>query len=518
MKNTIKSILISSLIAFSGCALESEVYDKISPENFPQNESDLNVLVAGSVYSPFTARDYALFFTAAHGFNIANEIVSDAMTCSWGNWDTFGFNSYEADHPLVDNNFNQWNYYKYLGGMILTRERIANASDKIPQEIKDRFIAETDCGIGFMAWLFYDLYGPIVIPDLETLKSPATDKILPRATKEQTVEFIKEHLENAERVLPYRYESSADKGRFTKGLANTLLMKLYMHEGNWEKAAEIGKDMVVTNASEYGYQLADDYNDLFNIGGGDNAEVIYAAYSASGFQNVFQAHVYPSDFPAEKYFSDIDAIGVWGGYRMAWNFYKTFEQGDYRLNRIWGEYTSPDGTEHNETNDRQSSSSTLYWGAVPGKYTLDGTVGSNSPTDMIIYRYADVTTLYAEALVRSTNTVSDEAKYYLNEIRTKHGKLPAYPDSELDTPEKFLDKMLTERGHEFYMEGIRRQDLIRHGRFIEKALEKAREYGFSTAKIEEKGENGEYKYLLFPIPQSIIRAGQGQIKQNPGFE
>lgn len=518
MKNRIKYILIGSLIVLSGCALDSEVYDKINTSNFPQSESDLNTLVAGNVYSPFTARDYALFFTAAHGFNIANEIVSDAMTCSWGNWDTFEFNSYEVTHPLVDNNFNQWQYYNYLGGMIQTLDRINNASNQIPEEVRARFMAETQCGIGFMAWLFYDLYGPIVIPDLETLKNPGQDKILPRTSKDLTVEFIKNNLEAAARVLPYNYESSADKGRFTKGLAKTLLMKLYMHEAEWNKAAEIGHEMVVTDAAKYGYKLADEYNDLFDIGGGDNAEVIYAARCADGFQNVFQAHVYPSDFPAEKYFTNISKIGVWGGYRMAWNFYKTYESGDHRLSRIWGKYTSPDGTVHNEVNDRKSSNSTLYWGAVAGKYTLDGTVGSNGATDLIIYRYADVKTLYSEALVRSSNAVSDEAKEYLNEVRTKHGKLPAYTDAELATPEKFLDKMLTERGHEFYMEGIRRQDLIRHGRFIEKALEKAREYGYSTAKIEQKGENGEYKYLLFPIPQSIMRAGQGQIKQNPGYK
>ena len=67
------------------------------------------------------------------------------------------------------------------------------------------------------------------------------------------------------------------------------------------------------------------------------------------------------------------------------------------------------------------------------------------------------------------------------------------------------------------MEGVRRQDLIRHDKFIEKALEKAREYGYSTAKIETK-ENGQYKYLLFPIPQNILTEGQGKIEQNPGYK
>lgn len=56
----------------------------------------------------------------------ANEVVSDIMTCMWGNWDTFEFNSYESTHPLVANNFNHWKYYNRLGGMLLTLDRIEN--------------------------------------------------------------------------------------------------------------------------------------------------------------------------------------------------------------------------------------------------------------------------------------------------------------------------------------------------------------------------------------------------------
>lgn len=94
--------------------------------------------------------------------------------------------------------------------------------------------------------------------------------------------------------------------------------------------------------------------------------------------------------------------------------------------------------------------------------------------------------MYAEALVRKNNAVSQLSKDYLNAIRTIHGKLTAFTDDEIGTLERFLDKMLEERGHEFYMEGVRRQDLIRHGRFIEMNMKKNQATGQSTANLEKR--------------------------------
>ena len=135
---------------------------------------------------------------------------------------------------------------------------------------------------------------------------------------------------------------------------------------------------------------------------------------------------------------------------------------------------------------------------------------------MVIYRYADVITLYAEALVRKNNTVSQTSLNYLNEIRVKHGGLTAYRMSEVSDINVFLEKMLEERGHEFYFEGVRRQDLIRHGKFIEKAIEKNQFAGQSTEKVATMAE-GKYKYELYPLPLALITEGQGVIKQNPGY-
>ena len=73
----------------------------------------------------------------------------------------------------------------------------------------------------------------------------------------------------------------------------------------------------------------------------------------------------------------------------------------------------------------------------------------------------------------------------------------------------FLDKLLIERAHEFYFEGCRRQDLIRDGSYVATMKQKCTDYG----QVSIINEN----YHRFPIPESAIIAGQGIIKQNPGY-
>ena len=83
-------------------------------------------------------------------------------------------------------------------------------------------------------------------------------------------EFIVTNLTEAAKVLPYSYEAS-EYGRFTKGLANTLLLKYYMRVGDWDEAVKIGEEL--TTNTKYGYALVDNYYDLFSLETEQNTEV-----------------------------------------------------------------------------------------------------------------------------------------------------------------------------------------------------------------------------------------------------
>lgn len=107
-------------------------------------------------------------------------------------------------------------------------------------------------------------------------------------------EYIVTNLKEAADILPYKYEDT-DYGRFTKGLANTLLLKFYMMTRQWDEAEKIGRELT---KSEYGYKLVNDYHSLFSLSGEKNSEVIFSCVAEAGvMEQKWFAHVLTSDYP-----------------------------------------------------------------------------------------------------------------------------------------------------------------------------------------------------------------------------
>ncbi len=102
----------------------------------------------------------------------------------------------------------------------------------------------------------------------------------------------------------------------------------------------------------------------------------------------------------------------------------------------------------------------------------------------------------------STGAVSQSALNLLNDVRKRAG-LPDYTIIDIPDQATFIVKILNERSWEFYSEGKRRPDLIRHDRFIQNALNR----GITLAKPFHR---------LFPIPQSEIDANKNLV-QNDGY-
>jgi len=123
--------------------------------------------------------------------------------------------------------------------------------------------------------------------------------------------------------------------------------------------------------------------------------------------------------------------------------------------------------------------------------------------DWVVYRYADVLLLMAEALVREGNAVTSEAAALFSDVRARAG-LSRYAVGDFAGVQDFLDKILLERGHELWFEGCRRSDLIRHGKYVEKAKEK----GSVTAADH---------FNIMPLPSSAITNGKGIVLQNPVY-
>ena len=503
-------LLTLMLCGIQSCVLESEVFDEITPSIYPQTERDVRDLVTGNAYSPFQNYDYGGLYNVANGVMLISDMATEYGFCSWGGWIWEPLEFARWTPSDEDRIAYPWtNYLKGISKMTLTIDRITNVN--MNKDLLNQYIAELRCARGFLAFLLYDLYGPIIVADLETLKNAEDEIILPRLSEEETHNFIVTELTEAAKVLPYSYDkSSSDYGRFTKGLCHMVLLKFYMQTKQWDKAITEAREL---QKPEYKYALVTDkgaersaYANIFTYANEKNSETIWSVNCLTGYQvHLWYPHVMPSNLKA----SDAGRFdGGWGGYKMTWKFFKTYEDGDERKQTIISEYDTWEGTTLNETNKGVGSNS-LQDGVIPLKYKIESNnAGNQCQTDWIVYRYADVLTLLAEAIVREGNTVTTEAINLLNQVRTRAG-LTAYTASSFSSARDFLDKLLIERAHEFYFEGCRRQDLIRDGSYVATMKQKCTDYG----QVSIVNEN----YHRFPIPESAIIAGQGIIKQNPGY-
>lgn len=147
-----------------------------------------------------------------------------------------------------------------------------------------------------------------------------------------------------------------------------------------------------------------------------------------------------------------------------------------------------------EVTIRTSGATLETAGIRPMKYAFDYAVTGQRNNDWVVFRYADVLLMQAEAILRGGTGTATEALGLVNTIRTNRGvnNLTALT----------LDNILDERARELYWEGWRRQDLIRFGKFL--------------LAWQEKAADSSPKTLVYPIPSQQL-AVNPNLKQNPGY-
>lgn len=118
----------------------------------------------------------------------------------------------------------------------------------------------------------------------------------------------------------------------------------------------------------------------------------------------------------------------------------------------------------------------------------------------VYVRFADILLAKAEAL-NEKDGPNSESINLINKIRLR-ANATEIKAGDFSTKEELRDFILEERGREFYSEGLRREDLIRHGKFISGAV--------------ERGKDAKPHQILFPIPQRQIEAND-KLVQNEGY-
>jgi hypothetical protein len=141
------------------------------------------------------------------------------------------------------------------------------------------------------------------------------------------------------------------------------------------------------------------------------------------------------------------------------------------------------------------------------KYGPDFTNGSkyyqsNAGNDIVIFRYADVVLMVAEAKLRAAAPDAAGARTLVNALRAVRGAAPMATLPLVNTANP-VDPvtLLAERGRELYWESVRRTDLIRFGVYL---------------KPWQYKPTDNPKYLLMPIPGQALGSNPN-LKQNPGY-
>lgn len=490
MRMPLLLLSIFSIVLISSCkkALETKVYSQLTAQTFYKSEGDINAAVT-ALYAPFSSNWgstdlgngswYAslynadvktyLFRSIASTDEVATDWDQNIVNFTWG--------------PSTWAGSNEPTYYKisFVAKATEVMEAINN-STAVSDAIKKGYIAQAKTLRAWLMYIFYDFYGPVnVKTDPATLTDTAATA---RLSEQAYIAQIEKDLTEAIPDLKDKYNAdAANWGRVSQAVARMVLLKLYMHTKQWAKAETIAKEIMTM-----GYSLltgADGYANVFRQK--RNAEIIYAVPTNDASPNYWVQEVLPGDFRTG---GGISREGGWAGYFMPWAFYDKYEANDLRKSTIIDTYSKSNGT--------VVSRATGLRGAIPLKYTGFSGNGPGYAIDVMVFRYAEVLLSLAEAINEQRGPA--EAYQYVNMVRARAG----VADFTGMTQDQLRQAILDERGRELYVEGVRRQDLVRNGSFISNALARGK-------------TNAKPHMVLFPIPNAVIVQGRGVIAQNPDY-
>jgi len=351
----------------------------------------------------------------------------------------------------------------------------------IDSNLKDRLIGETKFLRALYFFRLVRMFGgvPLIkkVPDIQNQNDINVANT--RASKQEVYDFIMSDLTDASKVLPQSYGSN-DIGRATKGAALTLLAKVNMYQGNWQKVMDL-----TTQVMGLGYSLTPDYSHIWREIGENNSESIFE----------IQGRGLTPNKGVQGYFVSQGARGAggwgWGFNTPSQDLVNAYEPGDvrkeatiiFRGETLWDGLLVPNTVSNPRYNKKAYVSKT--------KETFNGN-DWESNKNIRVLRYAEVLLMNAEAAVH----LGGDAATPLNMVRNRAG----LPNANV------IDLMAVwkERRVELAFEHDRFFDIVRQGRAGD--LLRAQGKNFVDGKNE-----------LFPIPQTQIDLSGGLLKQNPGY-
>ncbi|MEZ2338638.1 RagB/SusD family nutrient uptake outer membrane protein [Mucilaginibacter sp. RCC_168] len=294
---------------------------------------------------------------------------------------------------------------------------------------------------------------PLVLKEVSSVSEAF--KVATKADVEAVYTAIIADAQAAITNLPVQYTGDGNKGRVTKGTAQTMLAEVYMTQKKFDLAIPLLRSVISSNV----YHLNANYADNFDMSKENGPESIFEIQyieGPNGLGSDFIDTFVPWDVPD-------DSVTGWNiphSAQNGWNIptqdlLDAYEPGDKRkAASIDTSFTSDE-----------------YGVIMPfikkyqSKAAVKGITGNNFP----VYRYADVYLMLAECLNEQGFAGGGDSFKYLNLVRERAG-LPdksagnTKPELNVASQEDFRAAVAHERQIELCFENHRWFDLLRSGK------------------------------------------------------
>lgn len=529
--------LLAISLSFTSC-LDETPKDQIPESEIYDSANSLYVNAVASLYNYIGAHEEGEGLQGTcRGIYDYNTLTTDEaiIPIRGGNWYDGGLweNMYEHTWTATDTDlYNVWKYlYKVIVLSTKSLETIDQHKSLLNDQQRDEYKAEVRAVRAMFYYYAMDMFGRI--PVLESSAQKPAD--IRQSNRSDVFKYIVNELQTVAPLLPNEHSNLQGNyyGRVTRPVAWFLLAKLALNaevytDDNWTdsyrpdgKTIMFDVDGTQKNSwltcihycnliASAGYSLESDYTKNFAVHNENSNENIFTIpldkmLYLNEFHYLFRSRHYAhggayGGASENGTCATLHTMAVYGyntsspDTRLDMNFYtgKVEVDGSY--------VTLDDGTplEYKPLAVEQNLTASKYIetaGARMKKYEVDRTAYSDGrmpDNDIVLYRYADVMLMKAEAKVRNGESGDEE----LNAVRNRVG-MPLLPAT--------LDNILNERLLELVWEGWRRQDMIRFGTYN-------KQYDIHTpSEADKKGYT-----TVFPIPGKA-RELNPNLEQNPGY-
>ena len=461
-----------------------------------------------------------------------DEILGPTRGTDWddfGTWRRLHLHTWGPDHNQINDTWNG------INGALFQTTLVAETSTGL-EKAEGQFLRS------FFRFLAMDMFGQV-----QTRPATAAAAEIPDVmSRAEAVDVIITELESAVAGLPTF--NGANRGQATKEGAYFLLAKLYLNKAVYKAdptkpegpytfaAADMNKvieycDKVMANAA---LKLSPYYWDNFKWdNGAKSTENLFVRKNGSDARAGNGANLVWQTCMGGHY---NQRPSGWNGFATLSDFYNSFQNGDVRKSDSVPGYTTVVGPVAgfqvgraygpvSPSNPKQPgvignpigplfdragnpleftpAVSIFFNGEASGirinKFPLDPASindgGWGSANEFTFFRLADAMLMKAEAIVRGGSATGGQtAKSLVNTIQTlRKGKV----DGTVG-----LNEIIAERGRELYMEGWRRNDLVRFGKFND--------------PVQERPDRSEGYKVVYPIP-AIAISSNPNLTQNFGY-